>query len=131
MNRCEFYQAQLLDLLYGLLEPAEADELRRHLEGCDACRSALTNAQRQQQQLASAAKLSFPEVHFEAPREPDVIGGGETFSPFSSTGFRWAMAASVLLLLGGLAMSSGLYSWQERQVAAVEHRLNDLKGQAD
>src|SRR5207249_6416317 len=62
---------------------------------------------------------------------PAVLGGGDTFSPFSSTRFQWVMAASVLLLLGGLTVSGGLYSWQERQVASAEQRLNDLKGRAD
>lgn len=130
MNRCESYQAQLLDHVYGLLEANEEAELRRHLETCGACRDALGNAEKQQAQLAAAAKLSFPEVRFEAPDEPDVIGGSEYFSPFTSTGFRWAVAAGILLVLGGLGASKSLYSWQERQVAAAENRLNDIERQA-
>src|SRR5262245_23139274 len=125
MTPCESYQANLLDRLYGLLGAQEAEALRRHLENCAACRSALASAEKQQAQLAAASKLAFPEVHFEAPDEGNVIGGG--FLPFSSTGFRWAVAAGLLLVLGGLLGSGRLYSWRQQEVASAEKRLDELK----
>ncbi len=130
MNPCESYELQLLDYLYGLLEADETAELRRHLDSCESCRTALANAKTQQAQLAAAAKLSFPEVHFEAPSEPDLIGS-EFFSPFSSTGFRWAVAAGILLVLGGLGVSHALYTKQQLQVATLEKKLDGLKHLSD
>ena len=56
MNPCESYQAQLLEHLYGLLDPADCAPLHHHLEQCGACRAALARAELQQKLIAAAAK---------------------------------------------------------------------------
>jgi hypothetical protein len=99
MNSCEPYQAQLLAYLYDLLEPEDRQALQGHLDQCAACQAALTRAKGQQKLLAAAAKAEFPAVRFQPPaveEQPTIrlarFGGGAWGT--------WALAASILLLLG-------------------------------
>src|SRR5262245_24954494 len=72
MDRCLNFQAQMLDLVYDLLEVDERETLRAHLEVCVDCQAALREAQTQQQLLAVAARLEFPGVVFSTP-EPVTV----------------------------------------------------------
>ena len=56
MRSCDHYQAQLLEHLYGLLEPGDARALQEHVEQCGDCRAALARAEAQQQLIAAAAR---------------------------------------------------------------------------
>ena len=67
MTSCEHFQVHLLDHLYDLLDPADAQALTEHLEQCPDCRSALAQAESQQQMFAAAARTEFPALRFEAP----------------------------------------------------------------
>ena len=104
MTSCDYCQAQLLEHLYGLLEPDEAQALQTHLEQCAGCREALGRAQAQRQLLAAAAKTEFAALRFEAP--PAGASVAEVRTPairwFQSGRAPWAVAATVLLAIAGL-----------------------------
>jgi hypothetical protein len=110
MNDCGHYQGQLLDHLYDLLEGDESRALTEHLRTCGACRSALTRVEARRVLLAAAAKTEFPGVQFQAP---PAVDEGRTLPFTRRAGSRWrwapwAVAASVLLALGGLAAWYGV-----------------------
>lgn len=69
MTRCEHAQEQLLDSLYGLLEPADDDALRLHVEECASCRSLAAEAEEQRRLLARAAHICAIVPEFSAPSE--------------------------------------------------------------
>src|SRR5438132_587066 len=107
MGSCVYYRAVLLDYLYDLLEDDESQKLRNHLESCDSCRAALLQAQGQQKLLATAARLPFPGVRFEAPLTTESSAGPATLKlparlPRGNWG-RYVAAAAVLLAVGGAA----------------------------
>jgi hypothetical protein len=96
--RCDECQNRLLDLVYGLLDPAEAAALEGHMASCSACTAAVAAARGDQVLFAQAAKTSFPLVRF-APPAPGVI---ETRRPTPRTLLvRWAVAAGVVLAVAG------------------------------
>src|SRR5262249_31084717 len=124
MNRCESFQAQLLDYLYDLLDEPAAQELREHLASCTSCQAARDRAEGQKRLLAAAAKMEFPEVRFgiaalpaaEPWEEPAVLrvpAGGW---------LRWAVAATVLLLVGGLGLGTNAYWQQHDRVVLAQVR---------
>ncbi|HMC89552.1 MAG TPA: zf-HC2 domain-containing protein, partial [Gemmataceae bacterium] len=103
MASCEQTQAQLLAYLYDLLEAEERQALQTHLDQCPVCQAALERAKRQQKLLATAAKAEFAKVKFEPPAvtvasraEEPVLKMAAARSPW----FGWALAASILVLLG-------------------------------
>ncbi|MCI0379540.1 MAG: zf-HC2 domain-containing protein [Gemmataceae bacterium] len=67
MGACQTYQDRLLDFLYGLLDPPEADELRGHLAVCPSCQAALGEAEGQQGLFAKAAHVLREVPLFSAP----------------------------------------------------------------
>jgi hypothetical protein len=67
MYTCERWRDLLWEDLYGLLEAGERDRLHDHLAGCNACQAALVQAQADQQELTSAARLDIFVPTFEAP----------------------------------------------------------------
>lgn len=124
MVTCEHVQPQLLDYLYDLLDPFEVLALRQHLDGCAACQAGLAKAQAQQRVIARAAKTKFPSVSFEAPAtlpmQPIAKAAARTKRP---AWHGWALAACVLVALGGLAAPAAWY-WRAsslQQQAAVEN----------
>ncbi|MER3415096.1 MAG: hypothetical protein C4297_02655 [Gemmataceae bacterium] len=69
MMHCSQVRERLLEWLYGLLEPEEAQALESHLEVCPACQEARKRALDMQHLIAQAARRSFPDVRFVPPRE--------------------------------------------------------------
>src|SRR5262245_15972827 len=130
MNRCEQVQAQLLEHVYGLLEGEPAGELGRHLEECAACQAAWQKVQEQRALLAAASKLDYATVHFEAPAAvpfAEVSDARQRTGGGSSTWFRWAVAATILVVIGGLGFPHALSSNKQERVAQTEARVEQLK----
>src|SRR5262245_58080781 len=96
--RCDDCQTRLLDLVYGLPDPAEAAALEAHVAGCPACTAAVAAARGEKALLARAAKVAFPTVQFVPPT-------GGTIEPRRPTPrtvlVRWAVAAGVLFAVAG------------------------------
>src|SRR5437667_1887681 len=67
MYSCDQCSGLLLDYLYGLLDEGEAQGLRDHLASCPGCRSALAEAQAQQNLIARAAQVYAEVPLFTAP----------------------------------------------------------------
>jgi len=112
MKRCEQYQAQLLDHLYGLLEADESLALIEHAGQCDDCRAALLQADSKRKLFAAAAKAEFPAVRFQAPAKeaavlkmPKRLPAPRTLRSIR----RWGIAAAVLLALGAVGIPTGRY----------------------
>src|SRR5262245_21671929 len=104
MNGCDEARERLLDSLYDLLDEGEQAALAAHLAGCAACQAALEKARQQQRLLAAAARLEFPAVRFVPPA--DAPAAAAALFPVPARAARpwrrWAVAAGVLLALGGL-----------------------------
>jgi alpha-2-macroglobulin-like protein len=103
MASCEQNQPQLLAYLYDLLETEERQALQTHLDQCAACQAALERAKRQQKLLATAAKAEFAKVKFAPPAVTVASRSEEPVLKMSATRrpwFGWALAASILVLLG-------------------------------
>ena len=66
MHTCPSCQAQMLEYLYDLLDATERQAMQDHLDACPACRAELARARDQQQLLAAAARMEFPDVRFTA-----------------------------------------------------------------
>lgn len=122
MNRCEHIQAALLDYLYEVLDPAPAHDLEAHLIACPACQQALVRARGQQELLASATRVPCPTVRFDAPPPPTAA----PLPPPASRAWwrpsmaRWAVAAAILVALGGLSFWSA--DRYQRQLAALDRQ---------
>jgi hypothetical protein len=117
MDHCGQYQAQLLDFLYDLLEGDEHRAVQDHLAHCPACQAALSHAQGQQRLLAVAAKMEFPAVRFEPPREHLPFAQRPAPpAPVRRTWGRWAAAAVILLALAGLG-AGGSWAWHDYRTA--------------
>src|SRR5262245_48990837 len=126
MKSCETYQAQLLDHLYGLLEPEDSRALEEHLGACPGCQAALAHAREQKQLLAAAARSKFPGVRFEEPPAPAPAEAEVTRPvppeappvvpirtvPVRVNWGRWAVAAGVLLAVAGIGTAGSLV-WGE------------------
>ena len=125
MMNCETCQPRLLHHLYGLLEGAEAGAVLAHLDGCPACQAALAKARGQQQVLAAAAKAHFPDVRFApAPHSPATAPTLQVEAAARPRRFaRWAVAASILVLLGSSAGFTAVV-WQSYSAAAERARAD-------
>ncbi|HWY87009.1 MAG TPA: zf-HC2 domain-containing protein, partial [Gemmataceae bacterium] len=66
------------DYLYGLLDQTEAESLRAHMEKCAECRSALAEAEGQQQMLARAARVIQEVPAFTLPGQDQESAAAET-----------------------------------------------------
>jgi hypothetical protein len=148
MATCASCRELLLDQLYGLVEPAEAETLRAHLAGCPACREALAQAERQQKLLAAAAQiyrevpLFLPPSSEPVPQAPAPESAPATL-PLSAARrkrpvLRWAVtAAAAAVLLGAVGLlvlyRNGVKERQEQladaraQVKKVETKLADVR----
>src|SRR5262245_13355608 len=71
MHACDYYRDQLLESLYGLLEPGEAQALRTHVAECKNCQASLLQAQKQQALLSRAARMCPAPAVFSVPAEAE------------------------------------------------------------
>ena len=69
MLECKSCHERLLDFVYGLLDEAEAADVRAHVAGCTACEAALTAAKAEQNLLAHAARAIRVVPVFTVPSE--------------------------------------------------------------
>ena len=134
MTPCDRFQDQLLDHLYGLLEPPEAGQLTEHLQGCAACRAALARAENQKRLLGQAARLEFPDLHFTTPTvplTPRVEGPPVRAAAVERTRGRWALAAAILVAIGGVGLSGNAYWGRHDQVLQAEARTKQINSAID
>ena len=144
MLPCDTCRDRLLDLEYGLLDPAEAAAVDAHLADCPACRAARDEATRARELLGRAAKTGFPDVRFVAPAAAPVEPAASPIEPRRATvrqvWVRWAVAAVLLLTVTGLGGPAardliGYYAHKPtvvRELAAVdEARDRRAERQAD
>jgi hypothetical protein len=112
MKACDRFQTELLEHLYGVLEPDESQALADHLGGCSACQTELARAEEQMALIAAAAKAEFPWVRFNVPMEtlPSTGAREETGRPW----LRWGVAAAILLTLAGIG-TPGVWIWRQQQ----------------
>src|SRR4051794_1458299 len=113
MMPCDDCRALLLDHLYGLLEPAEAQAVETHLPPCPACSAVCDREAHTKGLFAQAAKREFPYVRFQPPVEDPASNGFKQPLPVGSTTQQahqprttrrvfgawlgWAVAASVII----------------------------------
>jgi hypothetical protein len=131
MTPCEHFQDQLLDHLYGLLDPPEANQLTEHLHGCAVCRAALTHAEDQKRLLAEAARLEFPELRFARPTVPLItpIAAPPVQAAAGERDWgRWALAAAVLLAVGGISLSGNAYWGRHDRVLQAKAKTEQIQG---
>jgi hypothetical protein len=137
MSANDRYDALMLDHLYGLLEPAQAAELEAFLATPEGA-PLRARAEEWQRQLSLAAKAQFPGVQFApphvAPAKPHAAPKATPAKPqpvpkkVKFAWARWAVAASVLLVVGGFGVPAALhYHQHEKQVGEVAA----LRGQFD
>ena len=105
MLTCESSQSQLLDHLYGLLDPSEAAALEVHLTTCAHCVAKRDELAKWQGLVASAAKAEFASTTFAAPVEtpaPFVEVTEPVPYTVRAAWMRWVIAASLFLATAGL-----------------------------
>jgi hypothetical protein len=135
MSTCDACQALLLDHVYGLLDGAERLALLAHLEGCAACRAALDEAEAQRGVLGAAARLDFSAVRFEPPtaaapeRAPTLLPLTPA-RPARVRWTRWAVAAGIVLVMGGMTALGGL-SWHGHRQDLVLAQAQQRDAQAE
>ena len=123
--QCDHCQTLLLDHLYGLLDPAEAAGVEKHLAECAGCTAARDQAGRLQGLFARAARSEFPAVRFTAPAsEPAVPSSQAALKPAGRrrSWVPWAVAAGVLTMVPGAVIPLGGWSAKyehARQVAVA------------
>ncbi|HEX3147192.1 MAG TPA: alpha-2-macroglobulin family protein [Gemmataceae bacterium] len=139
MSDRDRFQALMLEHLYGLLDEDEARELAAYLatpEGAEV----RPQAESQKDRIAAAARVEFPNVRF-VPPAPETkplarpAADRRTALSVQSVWMRWAVAACLLVVFGGLggpaayqfvawhAQSSETEFWK----LAVNNRREDLK----
>jgi hypothetical protein len=130
MITCETCQAQLLHHLYGLLEDGDRSAMAAHLGTCATCQTALETARVQQGMLAVAAKSEFPDVRFAPVPQSALLAPTIEFreKKRSPVWLRWAVAACILVLLGGAGTFAGIaYNGYRSEV----NRARDALAQAE
>ena len=106
MTPCTECRSQMLDHLYGLLEPAESAAVAGHLRGCPSCAAEL---ERERGLLAAAAKSAFPEASFRPPQVVDLTAEPSRQDeparrPNRNGWVRWVVAAGVLVAVCGAGL---------------------------
>lgn len=117
--RCVDCQNQMLDLVYGLLDTAEAAALESHVADCPACAAAKAAAAGEQALIARAAKSSFPSIEFRPPVEGVIVPKRPTTRTVM---IRWAVAAGVILAVAGTVGPTVQNSIRR---AAIENGVRD------
>jgi len=129
MNTCDHYREFILDHLYDLLEAHDTAELSRHLQGCAACQAELSRAEKQKKLLTLAARTQISGFQFSRPAQPSISERPRV--PMFSPGFRWALAAGILLAIAGVGIPGAYYRHQQDRVAQNENRLEFINKSAD
>ncbi|GIW82816.1 MAG: hypothetical protein KatS3mg105_4623 [Gemmatales bacterium] len=132
MKPCKLFQQDMFEFVYGLLEGEDHREIEQHVAECAECQEALRQAQEQREQLARAAKLSFPEIRFEAPAAETLLmpsGLPEKQGMLSRGWLRWSVAAGILIMIGGLTLPAGLYSQQRDRMYQAKAKIDDITKQ--
>src|SRR5260370_13423488 len=106
MKTCDQYREFILEHLYGLLEAQETAELSQHLAGCSACQAELARAQKQRKLLGVAARTQISGFRFSPPAQQPAFARARGFS---GSGFRWAIAAGLLLAAAGVGSPGAYY----------------------
>ena len=140
MLTCESSQSQLLDHLYGLLDPSETAALEVHLTTCAHCVAKRDELAKWQGLVASAAKGEFASTTFTAPVEkPAPLVEVNEPVPYTvrAAWMRWVIAASLFLATAGLggpaARDLAGYYWYkpsvDREVAGLDlnNRMRSLE----
>jgi Putative zinc-finger len=137
----EHYHELIWDYLYGLLDLPEVERLRVHVENCQDCRSALTEAEDQRKMLAQAARAVREVPVFNLPGEDlqpaAVASEKETppatiampMSPRSPSAWRrvWPVYAAAVLL----AVAFGIYSAYRMELTTYETEVAHAKGEVE
>ena len=139
----EHYHEQLWDYVYGLLDEADVQSVRAHIETCSACHAALNKVEAGQQTLARAARviqdvpLFHVPGHSEDPAAPATIAF--TSVPASMPAPRqghqrryWLAVAAAAVLLAAAVGVNHFYQSElqlhEAQVAKVRGDIAAFDG---
>jgi hypothetical protein len=141
MSDSNRFQALMLEQLYGLLEPDEVRELENYLNTPEGA-SLRTQAEGWKSKIEDATHLRFPNFRFNQPTDkqplPTVRPAPEKKTAstlrISNVWSRWAVAACLLVVLGGLGgpalyQFGGWYvqSQETKSLAAkVDSRRSDV-----
>jgi len=129
MNRpCPQRQDEIADYVLGALDARQADALREHLAGCEACRQYARSLQEQASSLAALGRQIEAGM---SARQDRVIGALEEVPPaavgtrrvFSWGGFLKTAVAAVLVLGAGI----GLGRWTAPRPVDVGQLRADLE----
>jgi hypothetical protein len=127
MVPCAHFQEQLLDHLYGLLEPDQARELAAHLEDCDACRQALARAEAERRLLATAARVGFTQPAFEAPMLRVATRQDSPTRESHAHWSRWALAAGIVFAVAATTLSATTYRARRNDVALASAEMRSIE----
>jgi anti-sigma factor RsiW len=132
MPPCTLCRSQLLDHLYGLLDPADSAAVEAHLESCPACAAF---AKKSSGLIATAAKSAFPDVAFRQPKAGDKAAAAKPAAPARWAWVPVALAASVLLVAAGWAVTAAFdtagYAFHRTQVDRDLQTLRDIEAEKD
>ena len=118
------YRSMLGDFLEDSLRGSQRREVEAHVKTCESCRAMVEDQTEIRKAAASLDRLSPPQVVWERVRNSIRSQSVETGSrgtsflsfssssggaePFSIGSRRWALAATLLVLLGALVLAYGL-----------------------
>lgn len=123
---CGGFRDQMLDELYGLLEPVESAALAAHVAGCPDCTEASVKARADYTLLHKATKSSFPNVEFRPPVEAST--NRPSLRSETSSWLTWAIAASVLIVavgtVGPALRTVGTYATAKSKLVELQDRID-------
>jgi len=133
MNSFDHYRDLMLDHVYGLLDTEQVAELEHYLAtspGADALRA---QAEQWKARISSAAKAEFPGVQFAAPAagRTSPARRRKAGKPKARSWAPWAIAASVVIILGGFGIPLMQHASEEREAARLTRARLAEFGKAD
>jgi hypothetical protein len=138
MLACTRCRAQLLDHLYGLLDPAAEETVAAHLAGCPACIAELERTRKMQGLFAAAAKSAFPGVSFAPPGRKNAVAepvrrGGPTDAAARGRWVKWIVAATLLVATVGVGIPAVVntvgYAVHRPKVDAEQAKLDGIQSE--
>lgn len=125
------FRAMLGDFLEDSLDASQRREMEAHLKSCEPCRTLLADLREIQRAAASLPRLASPpgvwdRIRDSLPSPPSAERSSPRISPWSH---RWALAASLIILLGGLALAYalGLFPRQAPPEDSAEYVSTELQ----